>query len=186
MKSLFGVCMIACLWIATGCGSATTDKKKDTSKTGEAACKPYFSFDQVEYYAWNGTDDEAYTLMQEEDATGGLKKYLLTEFDDNQLLNPSNFEKIEELGFRKKEIATDKFNQLNEIFCERKHEKVPEVEVCLSIFRDILVFKKEGKIVGVAKIYFDCKHNVITGTTLNTSEFGLSGDYEKLEKLLKN
>lgn len=186
MKIAYGFCLLTGLWIMTACGSNTTEKKDNKSKTEEAACKPYFSFDQVEYYSWKGTDDDAYDLMNQDDATGGLKKYLLTEIDAKELLKASNFEKMEELGFTKKEIASDKFNQLNEIFCERKHEKVPEVEVCLSIYRDILVFKKGGKITGVAKIYFDCHHNVIAGTTLNTDEFGLSGDYEKLEKLLKN
>ena len=56
---------------------------------------------------------------------------------------------------------------------------------CIHVYRDILIFKKEGKVIGTAKICFDCMSKQIKGTTANTENFGQDGDYEKLEKILR-
>lgn len=77
----------------------------------------------------------------------------------------------------------DKFKQVNETFCQRKHQESYAM-TCIAVYRDILVFKKENKIIGTAKLCFSCDQNVITGTQHNTDEFGQSGDYAKLFKLL--
>ena len=66
--------------------------------------------------------------------------------------------------------------------------KIPKskYEKTVAFYRDILVFKKENKTVGVAKVCFGCSQSIITGTKLNTQEFGQSGDYGRLKKLLYN
>ncbi len=93
------------------------------------------------------------------------------------------FKNMEKIGFKKTKISSNKFKKLNQIFCERKHEEALYT-TCSVIYRDILVFKEKGKIIGVAKICFECDKSVIIGTNNDTEEFGQSGDYGKLYKIL--
>ena len=54
------------------------------------------------------------------------------------------------------------------------------------MYRDIIIFKNKGTTVGVAKICFRCDQSSIIGTIANTDEFGMSGDFDRLDKLLKD
>ncbi len=57
---------------------------------------------------------------------------------------------------------------------------------CLPVFRDILIFKKRHKVIGIVKICFGCEKAVIVGSQANTIGFGQDGDFQKLKKLLDN
>lgn len=94
-------------------------------------------------------------------------------------------DKLETIGYEKTSVDSKKFKQIDEVFTEKKHEQVFELS-CIYVYRDILIFKKKSKIVGIAKICFGCGASIILGTKSNTEEFGQSGDYQKLEKLLDN
>lgn len=86
-------------------------------------------------------------------------------------------------GYSKSKIDSAKFDEINEIFREKKHEEVYG-HACIYVYRDILLFKKKSKVIGIAKLCFDCDASVIIGTKVNTNEFGMNGDYEKLRKIL--
>ena len=90
---------------------------------------------------------------------------------------------LETFGYTKSKIDEKKFNEIDEIFTEKKHSE-SYATACIYIYRDILIFKKKSKIIGIAKICFGCDANIIVGTKSNTEEFGMSGDYEKLSKIL--
>ncbi|MBK7042123.1 MAG: hypothetical protein IPH46_17155 [Bacteroidetes bacterium] len=90
---------------------------------------------------------------------------------------------LEKIGYKKNAIGKGNFDKINSIFCERKH-KESYATSCIAIYRDILVFKKSNKTIGVAKICFECEQNWIIGTDRNTMEFGMSGDYGKLYDIL--
>ena len=81
-------------------------------------------------------------------------------------------------------IDKSKFESIDKIFIEKSTlENI--ATACIHVYRDILIFKKEGKVIGTAKICFDCMSKQIKGTTANTENFGQDGDYEKLEKILR-
>jgi hypothetical protein len=101
----------------------------------------------------------------------------------DKLSDTTLLKELGELGFLKTEVMGNKFVQINEIFCERYHSKI-ESKTCSPVYRDILIFKKNNRIVGTAKICFVCSRSVIAGTLQNTDAFGQSGDYERLYKLL--
>ena len=56
---------------------------------------------------------------------------------------------------------------------------------CIPVFRDILIFKKNNKSIGIAKICFECEKSHIVGTNKNIENFGQCGDFSKLMNILK-
>ncbi len=159
-----------------GCNSSTRKQK---------TCNPYFQFDKIEHYYLNIEEDKIWDIEKKKSKTDKEKRQLdlLIEYTPDKLSDTSVLKDIGKLGFVRKEIPTNKFEQINEVFCQRNHGETLAMK-CIAVYRDILVFKKNNKIIGTAKICFDCDQNVIAGTEVNTDDFGQSGDYGKLYKLL--
>lgn len=177
-----------CLLIISACNSHTDTTKSVTPKsTNQVTCIPYFEFDHIDHYRLNMDEDELWDIEQKKIKTEKEKGQLelLIQYTPDKLSDSSILRNIEKLGFVKNEVPADKFTQIKEIFCQRKHKEVYWLS-CVAVYRDILVFKKENEIIGIAKICFSCDQNVISGTTLNTEEFGQSGDYKKLLQLLSD
>jgi hypothetical protein len=149
-------------------------------------CKPYFEFDKAEHYYLNITNDQVYNPDSTNNKTEKQKRKLdlLTNLSGpQQLADSMEFSDLESMDFTKTEIPSDKFDLINGIFCDKKHENA-QYSACSPIYRDILIFKKNNKTVGLAKICFTCDQHVIAGTTSNTEDFGQSGDYDKLKIIL--
>lgn len=145
----------------------------------------YFLFDKVDHYYINIDETTVWDILKKEKVTAKEKKRfdLLTGNTLQKLSDTIFLENIEKLDFKKTELPATKFRQIDEIFSEKKHHEAYST-TCEAVYRDILVFKKEDKIIGTAKICFGCIQSIITGTSANTDEFGQSGDYDKLFKLL--
>ncbi len=75
------------------------------------------------------------------------------------------------------------YQELDEIFVEKKAEPFA-IGSCIPIYRDILVFKRKGDCVGVAKICFECSQSQFVGTKVNTENFPSEKAYSRLKKLL--
>lgn len=110
---------------------------------------------------------------------------LLMHNKPNTLSDTISFLGIEKFGFTKKEIQKDKLNQLNNIFCERKHDQAIYT-LCAAVYRDILIFKRQGETIGFARVCFDCGDSIIAGTEKDWSEFGQSGDFQRLGAILED
>lgn len=153
--------------------------------TSDAACQPYFDFDSVIHYSSNITDEELLKIERKNDKTPGDIKLLklLIQHTPQTLSDTTILKNIKDLGFAKENISSTKFDELNNIFCERKHAEDFST-TCDIMYRHILVFKKADRTIGTAKICFRCQRSVIAGTKRNTEGFGQSGDYEKLKDLL--
>lgn len=149
-------------------------------------CKPYYNlFDKVEHYYFDISSDDLWALETKKKKTAKEEKQLLLLLQDKpeKLSEVSVLKNIESLGFVKKEIASNKLELLNNIFCEREH-KFPIYTPCIAEYRDILIFYNKSEIIGTAKICFSCNQHIITGTKMNDEEFGQSGDYARLYKIL--
>ena len=90
-----------------------------------------------------------------------------------------------EYGYSKQMIPAAYHAAIETIFSE-KNTSNNWVAACEPIYRDILIFKQSNKIVGVAKLCFECHQHQILGTSVNTEMFGQDGDWEKLEMLLNH
>ena len=90
-------------------------------------------------------------------------------------------EELTKIGFKKTEIEITKFSRIKEIL---KYEFNVEIGVkkCETIFRDVLIFRKNNKIVGAVKICFGCGEYYPIGENLPNFNFE---KYKELEVLLK-
>ncbi len=174
--SIITFTIMACL---TGCSDSQTDRST-------ASCIPYFQYDKVDHYYLDIDERNVNEKFNRSDLSDKEDKLLFILVKDQpiELSDNNTIENLTEQNFIKKTIPDSKFDKLNEIFCERKHNESYST-ACILIYRDILVFKKKDKVVGTAKICFDCDQSVIEGTDRNTEEFGQSGDFEKLYRLIR-
>ncbi|NRS87584.1 hypothetical protein HNQ02_000491 [Flavobacterium sp. 7E] len=165
---------ILLIFIAFFCILNSCDKYEEKNK--------YFDFDEVFHYKIKNEENinkkNNLNISFEK-----LKSEIMYGSKPNNLKDTLFIGKLTEIGYEKKRINGEEFNSLNKIFCYKKHNNSTYYN-CLYKFRDILVFKKKSKIIGIAKICFQCKGNQIIGTNKNTEEFGQSDDYEKLDELL--
>jgi hypothetical protein len=79
-------------------------------------------------------------------------------------ISNKSFIKDIELGYYDKTLDTSLYNDINEIFREKKHKNYDE-PYCTPEYRDILIFKKHNNIVGLSKICFTCQQHYILGTS---------------------
>jgi hypothetical protein len=145
----------------------------------------YFDYDEVIHYRSNFNENLLSELFdnKSKSKTDSIKLGVIVD-DIPYSINDTNFIfKLVSIGYKKRVIAKDKFSRLSEIFKEKKHEEVLSSS-CINIYRDILVFKKNKKTVGIVKICFECMANHIVGTNKNTEGFGQSGDYNILSEIL--
>ena len=144
--------------------------------------KEYFDFDKAIHYSIDISEEEVYDLgntFKEKKLFHALGDYITT---INDTLKVSD---LESLGFYKHAINNAKFKLLNNLFSEKHHDNVYGL-AWIAVYRDIIIFKNKGTTVGVAKICFGCDQSSIIGTIANTDEFGMSGDFDRLDKLLKD
>jgi hypothetical protein len=147
--------------------------------------KTYFQFDQIEHFKNEIDENKILNFGAKSKNTPKEKKLMKILLEDNldNLVDTTILENLQNIGFQKKQIPQNKFEEINEIFHEKKHSEVIEMS-CVAIYRDILIFKMNDKIVGTAKICFGCGQSIIAGSKYDTYGFGQSGDYVALHDLL--
>jgi hypothetical protein len=184
MKAYFA---ISILLILTYC----KDKPKENA-VSENDCQPYFQFDHLTHYRISISDDSVAVLQEQTNRDEREEKlfevlsdrvfdskYSMTSLSDTiKLMN------LEEVGFLRKEISNDKFMAVDKLFCERYYDEIDH-NMCLPVYRDIIVFKKKNSTVGFARICFDCAMSNIIGSDRDTYTFGQAGEFESLRVLLK-
>jgi len=160
---------------------ATKNLKSGNTKIG----KKFFEYDEIDYYT-NAIDEgniEKLYDNQSKSVLDSLKMGVILGEIPTTISDLAFMDKLDKISYRKSSIAESKFRDMDAIFVE-KEVTVMGINVCETIFRDILIFKKKNKVVGIAKICFGCNALHITGTKAHTQNFGKNGDYEKLAKLL--
>lgn len=146
---------------------------------------PYFQFDRVEYYRVNEANGLLDSVIKKEHPTND-EKILLQLFYNKRY--PADIKEVYNLdwvniGYLKQNTTSDNLDSLREIFRTHNTDNMGEVE-CPAEFRDILIFKNKNEITGFAKICFSCNHHYILGSKYNTDNFGQSGEFAKLERIL--
>jgi|GEM_PF-1738709 len=163
--------------------SCKKDEKGETA--GE---QPYFIFDQVTYYhkdLTQGYIDSLYANQEKSRKEQGLLQIVT----GNVPVNPMDtlfVKNMDILEFEKKEIDTSHNAELTKIFSLKNVEDKAEDNACKPVFKDILVFRQKGTIVGVAKLSFDCKKQQMVGIRYSPEDFGKAGEYEDLKQVLQN
>jgi hypothetical protein len=145
----------------------------------------YFEYDEIEYYKSEIEEEQMGELYGNKKLSveDSIKKGVILGEIPQSITDTNFINNLESYGYKKSKIDSIKFDKINEVFIEKINSDYYET-ACVYIFRDILIFKRKSKIVGIAKICFGCDANVIVGTNSNTIGFGMNEDYEKLRKIL--
>lgn len=162
------------------CLSSCTNNNPAASQT--KATNLFFNYDEVEHFHLELANGALENIAIESRFKSLLE--VLTQ-PITSISDSAFFSTLYTYPFKKKLIPNTKFASLDSIF-QVKNNISSEPSLCLPTFRDIIIFKKDEHVVGIAKICFECEQHSIVGTKQNTDDFGQSGDYEKLAQLLKN
>jgi len=175
--------------IFLSCNTTNENKKETIEKTEitkQVIGKKFFDYDAIDHYQ---TDFDELKIGELDDNKSkseidSLKMEIILGDIPHSISDLAFIEKVEKVGYKKSIVDKSKFKSIDEIFVEKTTlENI--ATACIYVYRDILIFKKQGKVVGTAKICFDCLADQIKGTTANTENFGQDGDYGKLAKILQ-
>jgi len=178
MNKLLHLCVIL---LFIGCSSDTANKNS------ASANKPYFDFDEITYVRILISDEEINELYtkekknsQEEKLFNVLAGLLNKDLSENTIVKDLE-------GINKIECFINKkyFEQLNTTIFVEKQCSDYAPPVCDPFYRDILLFKKNGTLCGIAKFSFNGHICDFAGTTANYECFGASGEFDKLRRILK-
>ena len=168
-KFIFGIILLC---FSLGCGKKYNTYLGDFKKENEKF--PFTHFDEVETYSFNRdtvgdylkriTVDSLYDIFfetkkrTEEDLK--LTRRLNAELEkvDTSILSLPDL-KFAESSKKISTLPKEQFEKLKKILTDRKDE-IYEFSSCWPTYRDALVFKNKGEIVGWVNICFDC--NIIS------------------------
>jgi hypothetical protein len=167
---------ITCI-LLFGC-SPRGNEKNHKGKIGTE----YFDYDNIDYYFNNFDEGKVPELYDKQSDSGwdSLKMGIIVGWIPDDSSDLTFISKLDSIGYTKSQVDKSKFKSINEVFTEKPVDEILATS-CMPVYRDILVFKKSDKIVGVAKICFDCWTHEIVGTASNTVGFGQNGDYDSLK-----
>jgi hypothetical protein len=167
--------------VLTSCHSGSGP---ETGKSSTGKVK-FFDYDQVDYYHYDFPEEKLSELYNNKSPLPlvKLKSDLLIGDVPANIWDLDFLNKISQVGYSKKTL-TSHFQELDEIFSEH-YSDILESASCINVYRDIIVFKKQSKVVGIVKICFGCGAAQFTGARGHTDDFGQNGEYAALEKILK-
>lgn len=165
MKRLYQLLNVSLCWLLLSCNGS-----------GEA----FFDFDKVDYYRYNGACRSA-----DEEAAERLLVPLLWEEFPAGINDTAFISDLPGVGYIRQDFPADRYDELRALFSENDSARYEEGP-CKPKYRDILVFRKNSAITGIAKICFECYHLYTVGARVDTGSFGSPEEYERLRKLLQS
>jgi hypothetical protein len=157
------------------------ESKKATNNIDQ----PFFKFDQIEFYHTPIAKDSLLVIEMKQDKSKKEKALLQIVTGDVPVsIKDTLFIKNMEILNFKKEILDPKIHsKISHLFSFRETGQ-PFVSKSNAEYLDVLIFRKNKRIVGMAKVSFEgLKHQMI-GERYNDSKFGQSGEYKELENIL--
>jgi len=169
-----------------------------------SACKTdqpqqWFDYDEVEYYHLSNDDfkllnQELYSQKDDRYKNDPLrqeKEELRNTFEDivyyqtfSRMADTNMLYQLKALKFIEMPLHSDKYAILDKIFINKENSSDDVTKKCKSIFRDIIVFKKNKQYVGIVKICFSCEEIITSNPLLKHYAFGNNGEYEILKRNL--
>jgi hypothetical protein len=149
--------------------------------------KPYINYDKLDYYTIDISQDSVMNLLSNGNKLDSIKFTVLTRSypTNDTIYELKNLPYYERVGYKKIELNQKYFSQVNKVFCHKKGG-TPIALACIHEYRDILVFKKENKVVAIAKICLSCMDINLNGIMdISNEELGWENDFDILDKVLK-
>src|SRR5690606_38180602 len=120
----------------------------------------------------NNVDRESFLLIYTGDNPKPSSKYMITE-------------DLEKFGYSKKYISYNSFKKINGVLKQKKPSRKYLYHNCIPEYRDILIFKKDEKIIGIVKICFECEKIFAIGINSNFDRNYSKKEFRKLFRILK-
>lgn len=149
--------------------------------------KPFLDFDQIDYYSLNISDlDEGRIRVKEIKSNEDINFLaILDGYVAVNLNNDSIINKIEATNyFKLHKVPISDNNSISELFSPYLNSEASFFLVsslCLHAYRDILVFKKDEEIRGIAFVCFYCDRVIYYS---KNGEQIVNVNFEELEKVL--
>jgi hypothetical protein len=136
-----------------------------------------FDYDRIEYYNSDVDDFNGSILNGKDSIKVIMLNNYFTEINDSINLN-----QIENY-YKKNELSLKALEFIKSYICKTKINLNNDYSECMPIFRDIIIFKKQSKTVGILKICFDCNLSNIVSSEYNSYLFNID-ELDILEKFL--
>lgn len=158
--------------------------KNINEKVVKKELRPFFDSDRIDHYCLGSSDFEHST----NDNTGEKeKKKEFSSFFYGNYPDTISQKKFEDIllkyKYKKSNLSVKQQKKIENIFSEKDSIQT-DGYACIPEFRDIFIFKKKEKTVGIAKICFKCARFQIIGSKLDVSGFGLFSELDKLKKIV--
>lgn len=146
----------------------------------------FFHFDKVIYYTTDISQKDLDGLRARKKQSEKQRLFFqILEGNQPYSINDTAFlVHMKSFGYSLKKVSENKLGAIDSIF---SFKGVPEDVTstrCLPVYRDVLVFLENKKIVGIAKICFECGMAHIVGSEKDTNYFGQFGEFPALFRVL--
>lgn len=112
------------------------------------------------------------------------RKYAIARYNIPKDISDTAFvDDLTYFGYRRRYVKPTKFRELNTIFCKNDITFTTSCS-CYGFYTDILIFKKDDAIVGIAKFSFERIQAYFVGSQVDTKYFGSDGEFGKLKAIL--
>ena len=148
--------------------------------------KPFFDFDEVIHYEFPISSQEYEDLILADTLPEKSKLLSIIFHNACPVTQEEKIKFKEALEAVDKEESTIKpkwHDELNSVFSEKKCDDM-RVNSCAPIYRDIFIFKKNKKEIGMAKICFECQLFSISNKEAITDCFNQNGELSRLKKII--
>ena len=168
--------------------SCNGSKKSDANnaKVVKKELRPFFDSDRIDHYYLDFSEEDFVKLTSKNPTTKKEKEFsnlYMGYYPDS--IPKENFGKILlNHNYKKSNLSIRQEKDIQNVFSV-KDSLMTEGYACVAEYRDIFIFKKKEKTVGIAKICFKCGRFQIVGNKLDTSGFGLWEELNKLEKIVR-
>ena len=169
--------------------SSCNDSKKvnlNNKKVVKKELRPFFDSDKIDHYYLNFSDDDFTKLISNKKPTEKEKEFMdIYVFSFPETIPKVNLDKILlNHNYKKSNLSIKQQKAIENVFSE-KDSLQDTFAACSAEYRDIFIFKKKEKIVGIAKICFNCGRFQIVGSKLDVNGFGLWSELDKLKKIVR-
>lgn len=161
-------------------------KNKDSLKVAKKELRPFFDSDRIDHYYLNFSEDKFTKFIKKDNRTKKEEEFfnLFTGYFPDSLPK-KDFEKtLLNHNYKKSNLSIKEQNEIENVFSEKDSLKDYSY-ACVAEYRDIFLFKKQKKTIGIAKICFKCSRFQIIGSKIDTSGFGLWEELDKLKSIIR-
>ncbi|MGO4772761.1 hypothetical protein ACEN2I_13955 [Flavobacterium sp. W22_SRS_FK3] len=159
-------------------------KKAENEKTSKKVMRPFFDSDKIDYYHIDYTlnDYIAATDKTESEDQKEFSTIFMGYYPDS--IPKDDFEKtLQKHKYKKEPLSIKQQKKVEDVF-RQKDSLQMSAYACVAEYRDIFIFKKKEKTIGIAKICFKCGRFQIIGSKLDTEGFGLWTELDKLKRIV--